>query len=191
MAIEHYFPTAIFFEKYPDLSTDLLPEVRLLLSSKETTTNHWGYSTTFKVEHGLERLSEFKFFNELIQSKSKEFLKLQGYDVSNLEFTSQIFASNMTVGDSHGLHTHPNALISGIFYLDVEETSAPIIFYDPRPFRKHVALPRGNETLASYEKLMIMPENGLMIIFESWLEHEVPKNESSNRTTLCFNLGRK
>lgn len=191
MAIEHYFPTTIFFEKFLDLSKDLLPKAKILLSDEQATTNHWGYKTTFKVEHGLECLPEFKSFNELIQSKSKEFLALQGYNVSDLEFTSQIFASNMEIGDSHGLHTHPNALISGIFYLDVDETSSPIIFYDPRPFRKHVALPRGNETLASYEKLMIMPENGLMIIFESWLEHEVPTNKSPNRTTLCFNLGRK
>jgi uncharacterized protein (TIGR02466 family) len=81
--------------------------------------------------------------------------------------------------------------LSGVFYLNVNEKSAPIVFYDPRPFRKFVSLPRGNETLASCEKIMIIPETGLMLIWESWLEHEVLKNYSDNRTTLVFNLGKK
>lgn len=191
MNIDYFFPTAIYSEKLEQLASDLLPVVNRHLNSKENLTYHWGYKTTFTVESGLEKYQELNIFTELIVDRAKKFLDNQGYDVSNAEFTIQIFASDMTVNDSHGIHAHPNALISGVFYLDVEEASAPIIFYDPRPFRKFLALPRSKETIASYEKVMFVPMNGLFLLWESWLEHEVPRNTSTKRITLVFNLGRK
>jgi len=191
MHIDHFFPTAIYYEQLEQVASEILPVVKQHLDAKEELTYHWGYKTTFKVEFGLEKFKEFDQFTNLIVNKAKVFLDKQGYDVSNAEFTVQIFASDMTVNDSHGIHTHPNAIISGVFYLDVDENSAPIVFYDPRPFRKFLALPRSQETIASYEKVMIMPFNGLLLLWESWLEHEVPKNKSTKRTTLVFNLGRK
>lgn len=191
MPVDYYFPTAIFSEKLTSIAEEILPIVQSYLNDDKHITNYWGYKTTFKVEIGLECFQEFDSFNRLIQEKGKQFLTSLGYDTSELEFTSQIFASNMKRNDSHGVHSHPNSLLSGVFYLQIKETSAPIIFHDPRPFRKFLALPRGNETMASYEKVAIIPENGLMLIWESWLEHEVPKNSSDERITLVFNLGRK
>jgi uncharacterized protein (TIGR02466 family) len=191
MSIEFYFPTSIYSEKINPLSNEMLPMVKSYLSNPDFLTNHWGYNTTFKVESGLEHLQDFHKFNLLIQEKGKAFLSNLGYNTDYLEFTSQIFTSNMQVGDSHGVHSHPNSLLSGVFYLEVDEKSSPIVFYDPRPFRKFVALPRSNETLASCEKIMMIPENGLLLMWESWLEHEVPINHSANRITLVFNLGKK
>ena len=191
MTINYYFPTSIYSEKLDLIVDSMLLTTNLVLSNSNLLTNYWGYKTTFKVDTGLECFLEFNEFNTLIQEKGKQFLIDLGYDTTDLEFTSQIFASNMSVGDSHGVHSHPNSLLSGIFYLDVNENSAPIIFHDPRPFRKFVAMPRGKETLASYEKIVMLPENGLLLIWESWLEHEVPKNNSDKRITLVFNLGEK
>jgi uncharacterized protein (TIGR02466 family) len=191
MSIDYYFPTAIYSEKLILLSHELLPIVNQYLNNNKMLTNHWGYKTTFKVDHGLENFQNIEIFNQLIQEKGRLFLNNLGYNTDGLNFTLQIFASNMTVNDYHAVHSHPNSLLSGIFYLDVEESSSPIIFHDPRPFRKFVALPRKNETTASYEKIAYVPENGLLLIWESWLEHEVPKNNSKNRITLVFNLGRK
>ena len=191
MSVDYFFPTAIYSEKLEQLAITLLPIIKQYLDSKEELTYHWGYKTTFAVESGLEKYNELNEFTKLIVNRAKSFLDNQGYDISNAEFTIQIFASDMTLNDSHGIHTHPNALISGVFYLDVEETSSPIIFYDPRPFRKFLALPRSKETIASYEKVVFVPTNGLFLLWESWLEHEVPKNKSTKRTTLVFNLGQK
>ena len=191
MTIEYYFPTAIYSEKLISLSNSLLPILKLYLSDSSFLTNRWGYRTTFRVESGLEQFLEFKEFNNLIQEKGKKFLTDLGYDTSGLEFTSQIFSSNMGVSDFHAVHSHPNSLLSGVFYLDVNQDSSPIVFYDPRPFRKFVALPRGKETIASYERIAMIPENGLLLIWESWLEHEVPPNYSDQRITLVFNLGKK
>jgi uncharacterized protein (TIGR02466 family) len=191
MNIEYFFPTAIYSEKLQNLAVEILPVVKKQLENKDLLTYHWGYKTTFQVESGLELFSELSVFKDLIIDRAKLFLHNQGYEISNAEFTVQIFASDMTVNDSHGIHTHPNALISGVFYLDVEENSAPIVFYDPRPFRKFLALPRNQETIASYEKVMFVPISGLLLLWESWLEHEVPKNQSKKRITLVFNLGKK
>ena len=187
----YYFPTIISSEKIVSLAEKLLPVVESYLSDPKNLTNYWGYRTTFRVESGIECLQDFFEFDKIIREKGKKFLEAAGYNTNCLEFTSQIFASNMQINDLHGIHSHPNSLLSGVFYLQVDDKSAPIVFHDPRPFRKFVALPRGNETLASYEKIMIVPENGLLLIWESWLEHEVLKNLSDNRISLVFNLGKK
>lgn len=43
----------------------------------------------------------------------------------------------------------------------------------------------------SYEKIVMVPKNGLLLMWESWLDHEVPRNNSDQRITLVFNLGEK
>tara|TARA_B100000989_G_scaffold120458_2_gene88822 strand:- start:956 stop:1594 length:639 start_codon:yes stop_codon:yes gene_type:complete len=79
-------------------------------------------------------------------------------------------------GDSTGWHDHKeNAKISGVYYISVPEKSGNIIF------RKN----DGNK----YKKWFVKPEDGMMILFPSRLEHCVEINKSyDTRISLSFNL---
>jgi hypothetical protein len=55
---------------------------------------------------------------------------------------------------------------------------------------RFVSLPK-LENSTNWERVHFVPEEGLLLIWESWLDHEVPKNNSKNgRITMVFNLGR-
>jgi uncharacterized protein (TIGR02466 family) len=93
-------------------------------------------------------------------------------------------------GGSHTSHLHTNAVISGTYYVAVPEGSGALVFEDPRhamlmaaPPRKAHA-PRAMQTYVSVE-----PEAGTLILWESWLRHEVALNRASAaRISISFNM---
>lgn len=92
-------------------------------------------------------------------------------------------------GGSHGLHLHPHSVISGTTYVAMPEGASALKLEDPRlgfmmgaPARRKGA----REELRSfiYEK----PAVGDVLLWESWLRHEVPMNMSGEeRISVSFN----
>ncbi|ETA51256.1 TIGR02466 family protein [Ponticoccus alexandrii] len=92
-------------------------------------------------------------------------------------------------GGSHGLHLHPHSVISGTTYVAMPEGASALKLEDPRlgfmmgaPARRKGA----REELRSfiYEK----PAVGDVLLWESWLRHEVPMNMSEEeRISVSFN----
>ena len=190
MHLDYFFPTSISSLKNTDWSTQMLQVAKKYLADSSFITNTWGYKNTYTADSGLSNFDDIAPFRNFVERTGYEYLTAIGYDVTNLKFSTQIFVSEMTAGDCHASHSHPNSLLSGVFYLQVPEGSAPILFDDPRPFRKFVALPK-LENSTNWERIHFVPEDGLFLIWESWLEHEVPKNNSKDgRITMVFNLGR-
>ena len=92
-------------------------------------------------------------------------------------------------GGHHGLHVHPNSVVSGTFYVDVPKGASAIRFEDPRLARMMAAPPRkasarpGNRTFVAIE-----PKAGTVLLWESWLGHEVPVNGAKKpRLSISFN----
>jgi uncharacterized protein (TIGR02466 family) len=91
----------------------------------------------------------------------------------------------------HGLHLHPLATISGTYYLQTPRGCAGLKLEDPRLDRFMAAPPRragagnqpGNQTWVT-----IPARAGHVVLFESWLRHEVPPNMSAGeRVSISFN----
>jgi uncharacterized protein (TIGR02466 family) len=191
MSIEYFFPTGIESRIETELADKMLPVAKKLLADEKLLTNTWGYKNTFTVGVGIEQYDITQPFVEFIHKAGKEYLTNLGYDSSDIEFTTQVFVSEMTDGDGHGPHTHPNSLLSGLLYLQVPVNSANIIFADPRPSRNFVSLPKLGSAKTNWDSVYIEPTVGLFLIWESWLSHHVPTNRSKEgRITMVFNLGR-
>ena len=192
MNIQFFFPTAICSVLDLELADRMLPIANKYLNDKKYLTYTWGYKNTYTSDNGIERKEEFLDFGNKIKKYGSEYMMKLGYDLSDDEFEIFIFASEMHKGDTHRIHTHQNAILSGVFYLSVPENSADINFYDPRPFRKFVSYPVVQQTEATWESVRFSPTKGLLLIWESWIEHEVPVNNSDDgRITLVFNMTRK
>ena len=91
-------------------------------------------------------------------------------------------------GDVHLPHTHSNCILSGVYYIDAEETSS-IEFWDPRP-AAHVLHPRTTTYTRSNSKVWaVAPTNNSVVMFPSWLQHYVKKNETNRtRLSMAFNI---
>ena len=95
----------------------------------------------------------------------------------------------MPEGGSHTSHIHRNAVISGTYYVAVPEGAGPIVYEDPRlammmaaPARKASAPRELQNTISE------TPRPGTLLLWESWLRHEVPLNRAlGNRISVSFN----
>ncbi len=90
---------------------------------------------------------------------------------------------------AHSLHLHPLAFVSGTYYVAAPPGCPGLKFEDPRLDRFMAAPPRlagarrANRTHATYPA-----RAGNLILFESWLRHEVAQNRvDAERISISFN----
>lgn len=91
----------------------------------------------------------------------------------------EIWATFHFSGISHLIHTHPNSLVSGVYYVDIpEDNFGLLLLEDPRgPYP-----PFDN-------RIKIKPSTGDIIIFPSWLPHQVsPTSNINPRISIAFNV---
>jgi uncharacterized protein (TIGR02466 family) len=106
-----------------------------------------------------------------------------------VEFHVWGWGVSLKSGHWQGLHVHPDAHISGVYYVRVppaiqqqNHDEGKISFYDPRPRANMNQLPlqgiRRRET----------PAEGDLLVFPSWLEHSVsPFHGLGERICIAFN----
>ena len=89
----------------------------------------------------------------------------------------------------HSLHLHPLSTISGTYYVRTPTNCSTIKFEDPR-LSKFMAAPPKIPTASPAAKRHITykAEAGKLILFESWLRHEVAANAAkTDRLSVSFN----
>lgn len=90
----------------------------------------------------------------------------------------------------HSGHIHPHSIISGTFYVHVPEGASALRLEDPRlPLMMNAPLRKpGNPMRQSF--VPVQPQAGTILLWESWLRHEVPINMSDDvRISVSFNYG--
>lgn len=89
----------------------------------------------------------------------------------------------------HGGHIHPHSVVSGTLYVALPAGSRGLKLEDPRLAMMMAAPPRREdapEMLRSFVE--IMPEPGTVLLWESWLRHEVPPGSGTGkRVSVSFN----
>jgi uncharacterized protein (TIGR02466 family) len=92
-------------------------------------------------------------------------------------------------GGVHTGHIHPHSVISGTTYVDMPEGAAALKLEDPR-LALMMAQP-ARKTRAAQENrsfISVEPKSGQVILWESWLRHEVPMHQGkADRISVSFN----
>jgi uncharacterized protein (TIGR02466 family) len=91
----------------------------------------------------------------------------------------------------HTNHLHPLATISGTYYVQTPAGCAGLKLEDPRLDRFMAAPPRkAKARMANRTWIEIPAKAGNLVLFESWLRHEVPPNPANEeRVSVSFNYG--
>ncbi|MBW8879861.1 MAG: hypothetical protein JF615_00150 [Asticcacaulis sp.] len=91
---------------------------------------------------------------------------------------------------THSGHIHPHSVLSGTFYVNIPQGAAALRFEDPRlSMMMHAPARRQNRT-EHQSFVSIAPQAGTVLLWESWLRHEVPINLSEDvRISVSFNYG--
>lgn len=129
----------------------------------------------------FETVPEFRMLEQFFQAATDKFLKAAGVPEAEIRQRSRQVQAWATVhegGVSHLAHCHPNSVVSGVYYVKMPEGSGSIIFDDPRG-----PLPPFDT------KLTIRPFIGDLVLFPSWLMHQVSQNiGSEERISIAFNI---
>jgi uncharacterized protein (TIGR02466 family) len=95
----------------------------------------------------------------------------------------------MPASASHSLHLHPLAFVSGTYYVAAPRGCPGLKFEDPRLDRFMAAPPRLPGARRANRAHVTYPAHaGQLILFESWLRHEVAQNRvEAERISVSFN----
>lgn len=137
----------------------------------------------------------FPVFKDLVKALDKHvaaFAKDLQFDLGDKKIKlDSLWINILPTGGVHTSHIHPHSVISGTTYISVPDGASAIKFEDPRlpmmmaaPGRK----PKARNELRSF--IYVAPKVGDVLLWESWLRHEVPLNMADDdRISVSFNYG--
>lgn len=90
---------------------------------------------------------------------------------------------------AHSGHIHPHSVVSGTFYVRVPEGAGGLKLEDPRlPLMMAAPTPALDAPEALQRFVYVAPVEGSILLWESWLRHEVPAgNAKEDRISISFN----
>lgn len=160
---------------------------------KWSEKNYAGGYTSYGSWDQLHRLSSgFETLETKINPHVLTYAKSLNYQIkkSSLRLNS-IWVNIMPKGTLHTAHIHPQSVISGTFYVDVPPGASALKFEDPRLglFMNSPSVSRQAKK-TNLRFFSLAPKAGDLVLFESWLKHEVPLNQSKKpRLSVSFNYG--
>lgn len=172
------FPVPLYATTYQgDIS-----EIVKYFDSCEMNEAHGGYGVISKDSYILDN-PICKPLSDFIMSCFEDFAtNIMRYDYKELQF-AQSWLTYKTPGQSHRAHTHPNTLLAGVFYYDVQPNDAAICFSKEvkginRSYLEPSLLFDYQEHPFSQEEIYFTPQQNNFIIFPSYLTHGVPPNRT-------------
>jgi uncharacterized protein (TIGR02466 family) len=199
--IQTWFPTLIYYATLQRtggaaFTRELLKECYQLRDFDEagrkwSATNYPGGYTSYGSMDKLHRFSStFESLEKKITRHVLTYAKALEMDLSDrkLEMTD-CWVNIMPHQVVHSLHLHPLSTISGTYYVRTPRNCSTIKFEDPRLSKFMAAPPKiPNASRANRPHATYHAEAGKLVLFESWLRHEVGANSATtDRVSISFN----
>jgi uncharacterized protein (TIGR02466 family) len=199
MSLQRFFPTLVYTARLNGaavLNRRLLRECRQLEHDDESgrrwsAQNYPGGYTSYNSASRMHELSPtFALLQRGLDRHVASFAKSLQFDLSGRELQmTDCWVNSMPRQVVHSLHLHPLATISGTYYVHTPRGSPGLKLEDPRLDRYMAAPPLKASARADRQRWIVLPAHaGNVVLFESWLRHEVPPNQSASpRISISFN----
>jgi len=197
--VASHFPTLFMMREYANCAGLNQRLERLMLRLEKETTNIAPASTNIGGYHSDTTLFSRQEV-EIVALRDLVLVALQEYVPKFLEANCYAppaklnpliwgWGINMRAGDINFQHVHPDAKVSGVYYVSVPSPpqgalaeEGAIMFVDPRP-RAHM-----NRVQNQITEITVNPKAGIMILFPAYYEHAViPFRGVGVRTCIAFN----
>jgi uncharacterized protein (TIGR02466 family) len=201
MTIRAWFPTLIYDAPLmasggPAFSHELLAECRRI-RAHDAEGRAWcrknypdGYTSYASMNRLQKGFSTFMALEKRVTRHVKTLARRLEMDLgeASLRMTT-CWVNVMPRHAVHSLHFHPLSVVSGSYYVKTPRGCSRLRFEDPRLDRYMAAPPRRENGRPENRQHVTYPvEAGRVILFESWLRHEVASNTSaSERVSISFN----
>lgn len=201
MPIHSLFPTQVYVAalqagSWRGFNQRLLRECKQLRIDDEagrrwSRTNYPGGYTSYQSAHRMHQLSPtFAELARKIDVHVKRYVKALELDLERRELAmTDCWVNVMPRQVVHSLHLHPLATLSGTYYVQTPRLSSGLKLEDPRLERFMAAPPKRADARPEHRSWFVIPaQAGSLVLFESWLRHEVPPHPvDAERISVSFN----
>jgi len=176
-----------------------LEEAVRMLAQEDRAGRAWckaqgygGYTSYASLDDLPKRATVFDTLKTKLDRHAATFAEALAFDLGRRKLKlDSLWVNVLKPGAAHSGHIHPHSVISGTVYVAVPPGASALKLEDPRLPLMMAAPPRrrdADEPLQSF--VYLTPEPGTVLMWESWLRHEVPANAAkTERISISFNYG--
>tara|TARA_R100000008_G_scaffold55854_2_gene34300 strand:+ start:1522 stop:2148 length:627 start_codon:yes stop_codon:yes gene_type:complete len=174
------FPTPLLIIPYKESIDKELAFLKKISYRKQTQNNNFRSDDSYLLDR--EEMKNIKnFLGESVDKYTKNVLNTK----QRLVIT-QCWANRNPKGAKHHEHVHPNSIVSGVMYFQIDKKSPPIQFARERQDGMKLNPIKYNHMNSESFLLGCQPRE--LILFPSSLKHSVPINEiEEDRISVSFN----
>ena len=197
MTTRTLFATRLYRSKLEGLDPDELEASCLSIAEDDEAGQTWceengfpGYTSYASLTDLPWRMPIFADLVKALDAHVAGFAEDLGFDLGDKALRLEdIWINILPEGGIHTSHIHPHSVISGTTYVAVPDGASAIKFEDPRLPMMMAAPPRRKEAPEDRQPFVyVRPEPGDVLLWESWLRHEVPMNfAEDDRISISFN----
>jgi uncharacterized protein (TIGR02466 family) len=200
MSTTRHFITEIYkaaLEIPRELNADI-EQTAKMLAKEDKAGRAWckengyqGYTSYSSLDDLVQRATCFDELVRLIKPHAEKFARDLQMDLGGKKLKlDNIWVNVLEPGGSHTGHIHPHCVLSGTYYVRVPDGASSLKFEDPRlPMMMASPSPRDDADEEHRRFIYVAPKAGDLMLWESWLRHEVPPNRAaSSRISVSFNF---
>jgi uncharacterized protein (TIGR02466 family) len=204
MSVRNLFPTPVYEanlagEKGFAAFLAELEDGCRMLAAEDKAGRAWckahgygGYTSYASLNDLPQRVSVFDQLRRKLDRHAATFAEALEYDLGagKLKLDS-LWVNVLKPGAAHTSHIHPHSVLSGTIYVVIPPGASALKFEDPRLPMMMAAPPRRADAEEAHRAFVYLkPQPGTVLMWESWLRHEVPMNAAkSERISVSFNYG--
>lgn len=198
MSVRRLFASLLYEGQLDD--ADLLEEIEQscwALAEDDRAGRRWSK------EHGYRGYTSYASLNDLpirdpvfadlrkkLDRHVARFAEECAFDLGGRKLKlDSLWVNVLKPGGHHSAHIHPHSVVSGTLYVAMPKGSGALKLEDPRLPMLMAAPPRRPDApdhLATFATAT--PEPGTVLLWESWLRHEVvPNGAKGERISVSFN----
>jgi uncharacterized protein (TIGR02466 family) len=169
----------------------------LSLAEDDEAGNDWcerqgypGYTSYASLNDLPWRMPIFGALEKALDAHVAAFAADLGWDLAGRKLKcNALWVNVLPEGGSHAGHIHPHAVISGTTYVAMPPGTSALRLEDPRlPMMMAAPMPLATAPQDRQRFVYIQPQVGDVLLWESWLRHEVPLNQAEDdRISVSFN----
>jgi uncharacterized protein (TIGR02466 family) len=200
-ATEALFPTLLYRAPLGGAGvTKLLGELARAirqLAVDDTAGRRWclengyrGYTSYASLDDLAWRDPAFCDLERRLDAHVAAFARSLAFDLAGRRLQRDSLWVNLLKPDgAHAGHIHPGSAVSGTLYVDVPKSAGAIRFEDPRlPLMMATPAVRPTAPRARQRFVSVAPRAGDVLLWESWLRHEVTAGRARTpRLSVSFN----
>ena len=202
MPTTNLFVTPLYRAKLNDLAKkkvnyEELRDTCIAIAEDDEAGQEWceregypGYTSYASLDDLPWRAPIFGDLEKALDKHVAAFCEALGFDLQGKKLKCNAFWINiLPEGGTHSSHIHPHSVISGTTYVQMPEGTSALKLEDPRLAMMMMSPLRKKDAPQELQPFVyVKPAVGEMLLWESWLRHEVPMNMSEEeRVSVSFN----